>query len=205
MRHTVRALVGLVLVGCCSCPATAAESGRRFWPFGREAGVSTPPAAPSASGVMAPPPAQQQQPVTPQASSAEPERRWMIESPLAKISWPRVHLPELPRPQMPQLWPKKSEVDDARNAWVDKTPNPNRLSPLQAVTDGARRVGDSTRAAWDKTVDTFTPGPTRSSSSRIARSDVRPPFWKRMFSADKTQKERPQTMPQWMAQERLDP
>jgi hypothetical protein len=134
----------------------------------------------------------------------------MYESPTSKVSWPRIHMPEfsLPKPRLPrpQLWPQESEVSEARNAWVKENPNPNKPSPLQAVKQGAQRVGDSTRNAWHKTVDVLTPGdsPERR-SSRIARRDIKPPFWKRMFGAGKSQPEGPRTVTEWMAQERLDP
>jgi hypothetical protein len=134
----------------------------------------------------------------------------MIESPLTKVSWPRIHMPEvsLPKPQLPrpQLWPRKAEVDEARNAWVGKSADPKRPSPLQAAKDGARRVADSTRSAWHKTVDVLTPGdaPARR-SSRIARQATQPPLWKRMFAAKGPQSDGPRTVTEWMAQDRLDP
>jgi hypothetical protein len=130
----------------------------------------------------------------------------MIESPLAKVSWPRLQFPEVHKPQLPALWPHKSQVEAARNAWMGQDPAAAQPSPLRAVTDGARRVGESTRAAWDKTVDVLTPGedPSRS-SSRIARREPRPAWWKRMFSVEDSQPQGPQTVTEWMAQERLDP
>jgi hypothetical protein len=135
----------------------------------------------------------------------EPDERWMIDSPRAKVSWPRLQLPEIPKPQLPRLWPEKSEVEAARNAWVEQNPEATQPSALQALSDGARRVGDSSRAAWDKTVDALTPGqPSSQTSSRVVRREAGPPWWKRMFGAEEPP-QGPQTVTEWMAQERLDP
>jgi hypothetical protein len=77
---------------------------------------------------------------------------------------------------------------------------------MQALSDGAHRAGDRTRAAWRKTVDVLTPGePDPRTAPRIASRDAKPPFWKRMFGAQEPQSEGPQTIPQWMAQDRVDP
>jgi hypothetical protein len=94
----------------------------------------------------------------------------------------------------------------ARNSWVEKSPEFKDPSPLDAMNDRARRIGQSTRAAWDKTVDALTPsdGPD-ANSSRVARRDNGPPFWKRMFGNEPPQTQGPQTVTEWMAQERVDP
>jgi hypothetical protein len=139
-----------------------------------------------------------------------PNDRKMGSSSSPIISWPRFHMPEfsLPKPRLPrpQLWPQRSQIDDARNAWVERSPDPSRPSPLQAAKEGVRRVGDSTRTAWRKTIDALTPGAaTAPRSSRIARREPQPPLWKRMFAAHETQPQGPRTVTEWMAQDRLDP
>ena len=132
----------------------------------------------------------------------------MYESPTSKVSWPRIHMPEfsLPKPRLPrpQLWPREEQVNEARNAWVQENPDPSRPSPLQAVKQGAQRVGDSTRRAWHKTVDVLTPGdasaaiqlPNRPSGNQatVLETDV-----------GSGRAAGPRTIPEWMAQERLDP
>jgi hypothetical protein len=189
----------------------AAESGSKWWRFGQkdEAEVTQQPfaeqsaTAPSASSV-----APLQQPMTglPPTSSEippadAPERNWMINSPFGKVSWPRVHMPELPKPQLPKsTLAEKPPADANRNTWVEKDIEPIKPSPLEVV-------GQRTRAAWDRTVDVFTPGEKSKEepSARVAGRD-RPPVWKRMFGAgDPRTVEGPQTVTEWMAQERLDP
>jgi len=133
------------------------------------------------------------------------ERRWMFQSPLTRISWPRIHIPTMPRLPRPQLWPRKNEVDEARNAWVQTSPDPARPSPLQAVRQGAQRVGESTRSAWRKTVDVLTPGDASSAdSSRMAQRETQP-FWRRVFTVEEPAPKGPRTIPEWLAQERLEP
>ena len=231
MRHMAAALVSGLLIACC-CPAAAAEESRvRWWPFGDKAEESVAAGDPfvaNSAATNAPRLATQQVPSStiPQTTAAPstatvaphqpapltdystdeyPERRWMIQSPLARVSWPRIHIPEMPRLPRPRLWPQKSEVDEARNAWVQTNPDSARPSPLQAVKQSAQRVRESTRSAWHKTVDVLTPGESpRSDSSRIARRETQPPFWKRMFTVEEPE-QGPRTVTEWMAQDRLDP
>lgn len=211
MRHSMRALLGVLLVGWSCGQTLAAETGSKWWHFGqgREADVTLPPEIPRGAEATAPVTAGQQPTLPEYSSIEEPEQRWMINSPLAKVSWPRVHMPELPKPKLPSSpWTKKSEADPTRNTWVETPTDPLKPSPMQSVSNGARRVGQSTRAAWDKTVDVLTPGDqstTSGDSSRVARRD-RTPVWSRMFgSNDPKKKEGSQTMSEFIAQDRIDP
>jgi hypothetical protein len=192
----MRALISIVLVGWICCPETAAESERKWWQFGqgREADVTVPPQAALAPAPSAP--AQvPQQPTLPDDSGVEaPEPHWMISSPFAKVSWPRIHMPESP-------WARKTETNPNRNAWAEPGPDPLKPSPM-------RRFGQSTRAAWNKTVDAVTPGDQSKSngpSSRLARRDDRS-VWKRMFGSNEPpKKEGSQTIGEFIAQDRIDP
>jgi hypothetical protein len=209
MQHRLSAVIGVLLIGACCGDAAAAESGSRWWPFGHSSSEASLSAADlSGPNRRAPSRAGQQAPSSQSSAADEPTERWMIDSPLTKVSWPRFHMPEVPTPHLPrpQLWPKKADANAARNAWLEPEPGTKQPSPLQAVTDGARRVADSSRAAWDKTVGALTPGGGSSrTSSRTARRLARPPWWKRMFAFEDRQPQGPQTVTEWMAQERLDP
>lgn len=214
MRHRLSVVVGVLLLGACSCDAATAQSGSRWWPFGHSETVRSLPSADAADSPTSTSTEIEQQAPSSQYTSAEEPERWMIDSSLAKVSWPRFHLPEMPKPHLAgvQFWPKKSKSDADRNAWLAPAPGSKPSSPLQAVTDGARRVADSSRAAWDKAVGALTPGADSSqTSSRVARRDVyrpqdgRPPWWKRIFAVEDRQPQGPQTVTEWMAQERLDP
>jgi hypothetical protein len=221
MRHTLCALVGVVLVACCSPNLAAAETGSRWWPFGHrdEAKVAQPPAVatPSTSPLLTPQPNSTMAPLGPAASAplahqaqlpnstadTAAKEHWMLSSPNGKIGWPHLNKPQLPS----ALAAKKPPTEVPRNSWVEQPPITPKASPLKPITDGAHKVGKSTKAAWHKTVDALTPGeptPSRSSGARIAKRDVQPPFWKRMFGA-KPESKGSQTVPEFMAQQRLDP
>ena len=200
MRHTQLALIGLILAGSFHYRATAAETESRWWQFGNHDDVdvaqSPPGTAPTATTQQPATTPQQQQP------DITPEQRWMIESPFTKISWPRIHMPALPKPHLPQMWVETQEKEATRNKWAEPNSEPAQPSSAQSLSDGARR-------AWAKTVDAFTPRGAQpapdSPSSRVARNEIRPPFWKRMFAPKEETKEGSQTITEFMAQDRLDP
>ena len=81
---------------------------------------------------------------------------------------------------------------------------------MKAVTDEAHKMSKATKDTWHKTVNAITPSsstPSKSNtdnSPRVAKKEMDPPWYKRMFGA-KTELQQPQTVPQWMAQQRLDP
>jgi hypothetical protein len=120
------------------------------------------------------------------------------------LTWPEFQRPQLPKLQLP-FWAREEAVDQTRNAWVAKGPDPAKPSPWQAMTDGAQRVGTSTKSAWRKTVDIFTPGDssTPAPSRRLARREE-PSFWGRIFGGE-SEPQGPQTVTEWMGQERIKP
>jgi len=225
MRPTARTLLSLSFAIGCGCHAALAQEsdlGRR--PFG---GEYPPPLVESSPAPTATYP---QTGARTQANATAPgltrttgpalsgptttlpaERPSFFWSPFSYVRWPEIHIPEfhmpaitIPRPQLPRptWWFGKSDVDEARNAWVETSPEAERPSPLQAVTNGVRQVGESTRSAWRKTVDVFTPNGD-AKPPRVAGRETQPPFWSRMFSPE--QPKGPETVPEWMAQERLKP
>jgi hypothetical protein len=100
----------------------------------------------------------------------------------------------------------KSKAEERRNAWVERRAEPEQASPWQTVTNGAHRVGASTKAAWQKTVDVLTPGDeTKKPPTRVAKRGTEPSFWSRMTGQESKQPEGPRTVTEWMGQERLKP
>jgi hypothetical protein len=147
------------------------------------------------------PPASPSAAQSPPTTTDAPDRAPFFPSPFAHFRWPEF---TMPKPQLPRT-PGQAEADKARNAWVENSPDPARPSPWQAVTQGANRVGQSTKAAWRKTVDVLTPGePTTAPPPRVAERNAQPSFWRRMFpGGDQQPTEGPRTVNEWMGQERL--
>ena len=224
MRPIARALGSAVLViGCTRNLAAAESTGSKWWPFGRHDGavetkVAQPPALGTAGSTpLATPLAMPRTSVAPSAplanqtqlpsdpADAAPKEHWMFKSRKGKVGWPHLSKPQAPSTGL--FAEKKPTADAARNSWAEQTPAPPKPSPMKPVTDGAHKVAQGTKNAWHKTVDALTPGdptPAPSNGSRIAKRDVEPPFWKRMFGAE-PEPQGSQTMPEFMAQRRLDP
>jgi hypothetical protein len=210
----MRALLCVVIVGCFCCAASAAEQESGFWTFGKKQEATVPQSADQTTAPATGTAAQQQQQATvsryPTTASAdvtpveepEAEGKWMLSSPLAKVSWPRLNMP---KPQWSSSAASSQEAEPNRNAWVETPPATPRRSPMQAMKDGTRSFGQSTRKAWDKTKGALTPGKPEKAppSSRVARGNKRS-IWKRMF-AEPTEPQQPRTVTEWMAQDRLVP
>jgi hypothetical protein len=205
MRPIFLALLVVLLIESSSSRMATAEQASSWWPFGRANDEQSSPFDAAEGAAVAPDTEMDQPEMTPDPGSAEPEARWMIDSPFAKVSWPRLHMPEISRPPMPRFLAKRTEVDAQHNAWMEQEPDVTPPSPWESVTDGFKRAGDSTRAAWHRTVDSLTPGGSEATpSSRVAREGGQS-WWNRMFAPEEPEREGPQTVTEWMAQERLDP
>lgn len=126
----------------------------------------------------------------------------MLKSSKSKVSWPHLKKPSNPFAK------NETPADAAKNSWVEKQPTPPKPSPFKPVTDGAHKVAQGTKKAWHKTVDALTPGDSEpaphSPRSHVAKHDAEPSFWQKMFGS-KEEVKQPETVPQWMAQKRLEP
>ncbi len=223
MRHAARRMLGVCLVvGCCCHNASSEESKSSWWPFGGDDKVEA--AEPTTTAPVVPPPVMATSPADSATQGTTEEalpdvgpvkdRPWMIQSPLAKVSWPELRMPKvaLPKPQLPRpsIWPDQSKAEDAKNSWVEKKPEPERPSPLQAVKNGAHSVSESTKTAWRKTVDAVTPGDQTAGNTpanpRMAHRDPvgQPSFWDRMTGKEEPKPEGPRTISEWMSQDRVE-
>jgi hypothetical protein len=218
MRFAARVLVAGILMVCCR-GAAAAETSSSWWPFGHHAEAT--PAQPSAAAQttlpsmtttppqVTEPPAgagpvayEAQMPAT--QAEANSDSHWMFNTPGKKVSWPKLQMP----------WSSKSaaasNTEAKKNMWVDKEPVTPKASPMESVKKGAHSFASGTKSAWHKTVAAVTPGdksknPEATTPPHVARREVSPPLWKKMLGAKEPEIQQPQTIPQWMAQRRLDP
>lgn len=193
MRRTVWAMLMGSLVWAACAPASAEESKSRFawWPFGEEEPAEAP--YPTTA--------------TPGEPRAERPASWVPTRP--EFHMPEFHMPtyDLPSPRLPRphFGAEKEKLDEARNTWTQTSTEPEEASPWQVVTESAQRFRQSTRNAWDRTVDVLTPDSLQSEDQSGHRVAERDPLWKRMFGNESQQPKGPQTVTEWMAQERLDP
>jgi hypothetical protein len=207
MRFALRTLICTSLV-VVSTSAMGAESGSKWWPFGGKETVVVPPPANEASAIT---PLPDSQPVIPTPSpslSTGPIEQEVLKpadpaTSSSKSGWLGLHMPKWAASNTAQ-----KPTPPPRNAWAEpplKAPS----SPVQSMKNGAHKVAAGTKSAYHKTVAALTPGskskPAAAKPPQVARRDVQPPLWKRMFGAKEPELQQPQTVPQWMAQKRLDP
>jgi hypothetical protein len=183
-------------------PGVAEESKFSWWPFSRGDEVAS---APAVATAPTPPP-----PTTPIEA---PTFRWPS---LPKWGFPEMTIPDESPLTTSQELPKRSRFGKpafgqsrpTRNTWAQPPGSPNppapTTSPWQAMTNGARRVGDGTRSAWKKTVDFVMPG-EELPTPRVAQAQPSESWWTRMWGSKEETSEGPQTVTEWMAQDRLDP
>jgi hypothetical protein len=221
MRLAARVLVAGILTVCCR-GAVAAESGSSWWPFGHKADAAAaqapsagqaplpsatvaPPAAPAAPAVTGPVAHEAQMPTT-----ASDDSHWMLNTPKKKVSWPSLHMPSMPK-ALSSKSTTAAKPEANKNKWVDKAPVVPKTSPMQSVKKGASSVATGTKSAWNKTVAAVTPGSSAKKATKpapapqVASRATSPSVWKKMFGAKEPEMQQPQTVPQWMAQKRLDP
>jgi hypothetical protein len=216
MRFAARVLVASIFViGCRG--VVAAESGSTWWPFGGQANAAAAPTGAAIQNTL--PPAAS---AFPQTNAATPDAgpvahevqmptnadtgsnsHWMVNTPKKKISWPKLEWPKSLSSKAPA--PK----GETKNRWVEKAPAP-KTSPMQSVKKGAHSVATTTKSAWNKTLAAVTPKSSVNKASvrpdpKLTARQTSPPFWKKMMGAKEPELQQPQTVPQWMAQKRIDP
>jgi hypothetical protein len=197
MRKTGLTMLSVLLMICCCRMAAAEESSWGWlWPFGHEKASAQPyPSTSAASSTDRP----ARHNVDRATLRQSPGRRQVSKT---EVPWTGI---ELPKPHLPQLWPGKSEVSEARNAWTEKKPEPKSASPWQVMTESTERLGASTSRAWHKTVDALTPSALSSDKRPAPHVAQREPIWKRAFGLGEKEPEGPQTVTEWMSQDRLNP
>ena len=195
MRRTMCAMLSATLLVCCCRPLAAQESGSRWdwlWPFGEEESAEEPyPTTKTPATAQRPP-------------NYQSTRHRITMPDMPEMKWPDY---SMPKPQMPGLWSKQEDTpaETPRSAWMDTKPEPEEASPWQVAKESTQRLGQSTRHAWDKTVDVLTPEYLKADRQPAPRVATRPPMWKRALGMEAEKSDGPQTVTEWMAQERLNP
>ena len=211
MRYTTRAMFGMLLATVMGTACIAEEAKAPWWHFG--IGKTAPAAPPSMTAAPTLTPSQTLTPPSTSSAAAAPaveDKSWLKWPSLPKPSMPKTKWSETtvtevspsvaqqPQPRRDHFG-KPTRRTKPRNTWAQ----PPAEAPAAAPGSGTwSKVSDGTRKAWHRTVELVTPGkPTETS---VANNEPHDSWWHRMWSSNEKQ-EGPQTVTEWMAQDRLDP
>ncbi|MCO6047514.1 hypothetical protein NG895_26725 [Aeoliella sp. ICT_H6.2] len=161
-------LLAVVFAVALSSAACAEEGGwRTLWPFGKDAQTAEQEEQ-LPSGLVLGDPA-----LEAELGEAEAEQdSWMVESPIARASWPEIKMPKL---EFASPWRK----ENGEAGWLAK--------PIHKARDGAHNALERTRSAMNNSIDKMKgmlPGGDDGSlddSSQLAAGSDEPGFFSRMF------------------------
>jgi hypothetical protein len=208
MRYSTRALLGVMLAVALSAHGSAEETKAPWWHFGGGKGAPSAPATVAPAPTMRP--ASPAMTPSPPVASEEKESwfswpKWFESSTAAK---PQSNDPFMtgsavatatPSRQPRTHYGKPAHRPKPRNAWAQQPASAKTQAPSSSPW---KSLADGTRSAWHKTVDYVSPSATTPAAS-VAR-EPHESWWHRMWGSDEKQ-QGPQTVTEWMAQDRLDP
>lgn len=124
---------------------------------------------------------------------AAPESGSILPASWLGLQMPRVSMPKVTMPKI--TMPKWPTGQDGK-----------AISPFAPLTAGFSKVSLGAKKAWEGTMEMFTFGSGNNVSQPRPRatSQPKPSFWQRMFSSA-PEPDGPQTVSEWMSQQRLDP
>lgn len=106
-----------------------------------------------------------------------------------------------PRRRPRSRFDKPEHHSRPRNTWAQQPASAETQADNASTWESMKT---STRNAWTKTVDFVTPGDE--TEPTVVASKPRSSWWQKMWgSDDRKGKEGPQTITEWMAQDRIDP
>jgi len=204
MRYAARPVFGVLLAVVMGSHGSAEETKAPWWHFGMSQDAS------SAPETVAPAPTMK--PDSPTVTSGE-EESWFAWPTVSKLHWfgsgaesqtastdPfTTSEPVAARKQPRTRYGKPTHRPRPRNSWAQRpvsTAEVPTVSPWHSMTE-------ATRTAWHKTVDFVTPD--ESANAPVVADRSHQSWWQKMWGPDEEKKEGPQTVTEWMAQDRLDP
>ncbi len=207
MRYSMRAMLGMLLATVMVTTGVAEETTSPWWHFGTD--KSAPEEQPSMTAAPTLAPSQTlSSPSIGSASSvpAAEDKRWLKWPSMPKMKWSETTVTEVSPSDLTKPLPRRdhfgkpSNRSRTRNAWAQPPAQATAATPKPSAWS---RVTESTRSAWHKTVDFVTPGEAAAGTS-VANNQPRDSWWHRMWSSNE-EPQGPQTVTEWMAQDRLDP
>ncbi len=206
MRYGTHPVLGLLLAAVLANNGLAEETKAHWWHFGQDKD------APSATASVTPAPTLTPSPeVTP-----IDDESWLHWPSMPRLSWFEADpadativtdptststpvATETQRRKRSTRYGTSMHTARPRNTWAQPAGNTTAAeegpSPWKAMSE-------STRSAWHKTVDFVTPGDGQ--DAPVIAAEPRPSWWHRMWHGEEVD-ESPQTVTEWMAQDRLDP
>lgn len=216
MRYGTRPALGIMLAMVLTTNSFGEETKARWWHFGRDKDIPSAPLAGTPAPTLSP--AQTLTPATPVVTPVE-EESWLHWPSMPKMSWlePKTDADVVATDAAASAIPVTTESPTQRrtvqthygnaasrprpkNTWMQQpasaeTPSATETSTWQSMKSG-------TRNAWHKTVDFVTPG-DETAEAPVIVAESKPSWWDRMWTTE--EEEGPQTVTEWMAQDRLDP
>ena len=210
MRSTTRPVLGVLLAVAVGSTGFGQETKAPWWHFGRDKSeVTSAPPAVTAAPTLTP-----SQTITPADVAPVEDESWLSWPSMPKMTWlepkPESAVTDPfatntqvtttnPRPQRSHFG-KTPHATRPRNTWAQQ---PASTTTTEPATSPWKSMTSGTRTAWHKTVDFVTPGDGAAEAPVVA-TDTDPSWWDKMWGAEEKQ-EGPQTVTEWMAQDRLDP
>jgi hypothetical protein len=206
MQYGTRPVLGVLLATVLATHGLAEETKAPWWHFGHDQDAPSAPATVTPAPTLAP---------SPEVTPIEDES-WLHWPSMPKVSWFKADpadasivtdptstgspvAAETSAHRRNTRYGKPMHTPRPRNTWAQPAGNTTAAdsgaSPWKAMTE-------STRTAWHKTVDFVTPGDGH--DAPVVSGEARPSWWHRMWHGEEAD-EGPQTVTEWMAQDRLDP
>lgn len=212
MRCTLRPILGMLMVATLGSGGIGQETKAPWWHFGRDKELSNAPLAETQSaGVTQAPTMTPAPPMSPEVTPVEDES-WLHWPKMPKVTWfetseetivtdPFASPPETKQSRSSQThYGKVPHRTRPRNTWAQQ---PASSTTLEEKPSAWQSMTDGTKSAWHKTVDWVTPGDSATEAPVVA-AETRPSWWARMWGAEE-ESQGPQTVTEWMAQDRIDP
>lgn len=216
MRYSTRPMFGVLLAVVLGTNGFGEETKAPWWHFGRDKDLPSAPAAGTPAPTLSP--AQTITPATPDITPVEdeswlhwpskPKWGWLESSgetevattdPFAASKSVTTEAPTKTRTARSHFG-NSMHRERPRNTWVQQ---PASTETPAAKTSTWQSMTAGTRTAWHKSVDFVTPGESAAEAPVVA-TDTKPSWWHRMWGAEE-EDQGPQTVTEWMAQDRLDP
>jgi hypothetical protein len=216
MRYSTRPVLGMMLAVVLTTNGFGEETKARWWHFGRDKDVPSAPLAGTPAPTLSP--AQTLTPSTPAITPVEDES-WFHWPSMPKMTWLEpstdgevvatdtttsttpVTADSATQPRANRThFGNSASRPRPRNTWVQQ---PASTETPAADTSTWQSMTAGTRSAWHKTVDFVTPGDS-SADAPVVATETKPSWWHRMWTTEE-EDEGPQTVAEFMAQDRLDP